>query len=98
VSYESDIRYVRARSTVEAPTLTGSREIASQWHAVIPGVGGKNWPGTACNTPLQGILNWESRTGIGTRLAQVDGELHVDCERIVAKWLKKNVPSYRPPK
>lgn len=76
---ESEIRWVRAITVVPADNVVGQNEVATDWHAIVPG-GGKGWPGVACGTDLEGTLQFLPIVG--------DGKAHTKCATAVKRFLK----------
>jgi hypothetical protein len=66
---ESEIRWVRSRARVNQMT------VISDWHAIVPGFDPKSSPGTSCDTPLAGSLQFELHSGVRTR----EGHIHEPC-------------------
>jgi len=87
VRSESEVRLVRSKNIV------GQILKASNWHAIIPGVGDLNLPpGTACSTGLVGTLQFAAWSG----WKNLDGRIHPECRALVEAWLETIDPSPGP--
>lgn len=79
---ESEIKWVRQRKILNAPTVTGSIQEVSAWHAVVPDIPTVNPPGVACGVALPALLQWETPIGLEGREGDVCGA----CKGAVAVW------------
>jgi hypothetical protein len=75
---ESEVVWLRVKNQV------GQHIVASDWHAVVPGIGADFAPpGVACGTELTGSRQSISNTGIKA----IDGRKHGACVDAVREYV-----------